>query len=261
MTAEIPTLRAQNSSSTIEKVVIIIPTHNEAAGIQTTIQQVFAIVDLLAAYNIHILIFDSASTDNTQAIVTVLQQNHKKLHLKTEPTKSGLGSAYLQAMNYALTELQADIVFEFDADLSHQPQYIPPMLEQLKSCDCVLGSRYVTEGSIPPDWAFHRKLFSVLGNHVARTFLTRKYKDFTSGFRATRAQSLGAALPTQFLSNHYAYKLELLWTLHQHKVQIREYPIAFIDREQGNSKLPRNSILDSLKVVFKLWARRFSLNH
>jgi dolichol-phosphate mannosyltransferase len=155
-------------------------------------------------------------------------------------------------MNYALTDLKANIVFEFDADLSHQPQYIHPMLQQLQTCDCVLGSRYVAKGSIPKNWAFHRKLFSVLGNYIARAFLTPKYKDFTSGFRATRAEHLRRALPTQFLTNHYAYKLELLWTLHKNKARIREYPIEFIDREQGNSKLPKNSIFDSLRVVFTL---------
>lgn len=261
MISETIPLRTKDSPSTLEKVVIIIPTYNEAGGIQSTIEQVFAMVDSIANYDIHILIFDSASTDKTQTIVKALQQKYIKLHLKTEPIKSGLGSAYLQAMNHALTELRADIVFEFDADLSHQPQYIPPMLEQLQTCDCVLGSRYVAEGSIPKDWAIHRKLFSILGNYIARAFLTPKYKDFTSGFRATRAEQLRTVLPPQFLTNHYAYKLELLWTLHQNNARIREYPIEFIDREQGNSKLPKNSIFDSLKVVFRLWAGRFIPNN
>lgn len=240
------------NSSKKEKVVIIIPTYNEASVIQTTIEQVFASVETTARYEIHILIFDSDSTDNTQQIVAALQNNYSNLHLCNEPTKSGLGSAYLQAMNYALTSLDADIIFEFDADLSHQPKYILPMLDMLQTCDCVLGSRYVKGGSIPKDWELHRKLFSILGNYVARAVLTPKYKDFTSGFRATRRQQLLKILPRSFLTNHYAYKIQLLWLLHKNKAKIREYPIDFIDRNEGYSKLPKNSIVDSLRVVFTL---------
>lgn len=237
---------------TKEKVVIIIPTHNEASVIATTIQQVFTATEKISTHEFHILIFDSASTDNTQEIVTSLQDNYPQLHLRTEAEKSGLGSAYLQAMNYALSVMNADIIFEFDADLSHQPQYIGPMLEQLHHCDCVVGSRYVANGSIPANWEFHRKLFSIVGNYIARAVLTSKYKDFTSGFRATRRNYLIKVLPPKFLTNHYAYKLQLLWLLHKNKAKICEFPIDFIDRDKGDSKLPKNSIIDSLRVVFTL---------
>lgn len=240
------------NSSEQEKVVIIIPTHNEAPVIKTTVEQVFASVASLNQYDIHVLIFDSASTDDTKGIVASLQEKYPQLHLQNESIKSGLGSAYLQAMNYALKTLHADIIFEFDADLSHQPKYIAPILEKLQSADCVLGSRYVKGGSIPSNWEFHRKLFSILGNIVARVTLTPKYKDFTSGFRATRKQQLLQVLPNHFLTNHYAYKMQLLWLLHKNKAKILEHPIDFIDRNEGFSKLPKNSIFDSLRVVFKL---------
>ncbi|STX40903.1 glycosyltransferase [Legionella donaldsonii] len=235
-----------------EKVVIIIPTYNEMFVIKNTIMQVFAAVEAIEDFDVHILIFDSNSTDKTQDIVSSLQDDYPKLHLKREQEKSGLGSAYLQAMRYALTVMNADIVFEFDADLSHQPKYIKPMLEKIKDFDVVVGSRYVPGGSIPKNWEWHRKVFSVLGNYVARTVLTPKYKDFTSGFRATRRRSLINVLPQRFLSNHYAYKLQLLWLLHKSKAKICEYPIEFIDREDGESKLPKNSIIDALHVVFTL---------
>lgn len=242
----------ENPRSQPEKVVVIIPTYNEGLVIKNTITQVFAVVDSIADYEVHVLIFDSASTDNTQAVIKDLQVHYTQLHLQTEHKKSGLGSAYLQAMRYAITTLQADVIFEFDADLSHQPKYIAPMLEQIKRCDVVVGSRYVTGGSIPQDWGFHRKLFSILGNYIARTVLTLKYKDFTSGFRATRSQILKKILPKAFLSNQFAYKLQLLWLLHKGGAEISEYPIEFIDREKGESKLPTNSILDSLRVIFTL---------
>ena len=236
----------------IEKVVIIIPTYNEALVIEETISQIFTATASIETMDVHVLVFDSQSTDNTQTIVKALQARYSRLHLKTEAKKSGLGSAYRQAMDYALSELKADILFEFDADLSHQPKYIAPMLQQMKTNDVVVGSRYVRGGSIPKEWGWHRKLLSVLGNYVARFILTPKYKDFTSGFRATHRVALEKALPEAFLSNQYAYKIHLLWLLHQHKARICEYPIDFVDRQKGVSKLPTNSILDSLRVVFTL---------
>lgn len=236
-----------------EKVMIIIPTYNEAMVIAETLHQVFAATQDLPNFDVEILVFDSASTDTTQLIVRQLQETYPdKLHLQTEPMKSGLGSAYAQAIHHALDHHQAGIVVEFDADLSHQPKYLGPMLQMITECDVVVGSRYIKGGSIPQDWAFHRKFLSVLGNHIARWVLTRRYQDFTSGFRATRRGVLLPILPEKFLSDHYAYKLHLLWLLHQHQARIREFPIQFVDRQQGISKLPTNSIRDALRVIFKL---------
>lgn len=236
-----------------EKVVVIIPTYNEALIIAETISQVFAVTQNLDEFTVDILIFDSASTDETQSIVQALiPQYSGQLHLQTEPQKTGLGSAYLQAMNYALLEIKADIVIEFDADLSHQPMYLAPMLNLLKTCDVVMGSRYIKGGSIPANWGFQRKLLSVLGNQVARFTMSRHYHDLTSGFRATRCTVLSTILPEQFYSKHYAYKLHLLWLLHRNQADIRELPIEFIDRERGESKLPANSIKDALRVIAKL---------
>lgn len=237
---------------TIEKVVIIIPTYNEALVIENTLMQVFQATSAITSMDIHVLVFDSNSTDTTQAIVSRLQAVYKNLHLQTEPQKTGLGAAYLQAMRYALNELAADIIIEFDSDCSHQPKYIAPMLEKLKTADVVVGSRYIPGGSIPHNWGLHRKFLSVFGNTIARFFLTRKYHDFTSGFRATRRHAALQALPTKFLSDNYAYKLEFLWLLHKNGSLIDEYPIEFIDREKGQSKLPRNSIIDSLRVLSTL---------
>lgn len=237
----------------IEKAILIIPTYNEAAVIEQTIEAVFSVADRLQHHQLDILIFDSHSTDATQAIVQRLQSHYpERLHLKTEPQKSGLGSAYRQAMHHALHALHADVVIEFDADLSHQPKYLIPMLDAIQHHDVVIGSRYVPGGAIPSNWGIHRKCLSILGNHMARFILTRRYKDFTSGFRATRRHVLINCLPDKFLSNHYAYKLHLLWLLHQHRAQLFEIPIVFVDRVHGKSKLPSNSILDSLRVILIL---------
>ena len=235
-----------------EKAVIIIPTYNEEENIANTIKMVLAATDSLDDYQVEVLVFDSNSTDSTAEIVQQMVANSSRVHFAKEPQKTGLGSAYLQAMHFAIDNLNADIVFEFDADGSHQPHYIAPMLELLKNHDVVVGSRYIPGGSIPSDWGINRKLLSIAGNWIARLLLTRKYKDLTSGLRATRATYLKKILPAKFLSNHYAYKLQLYWLLYQAKARIVEFPIVFIDREKGNSKLPRNSIIDTLRVLTTL---------
>lgn len=232
-------------------VVVIIPTYNEALIIAKTIHEVFNALSNTDVTT-HILVFDSCSTDNTQKIVLDLKSIYSCLHLQTEPQKTGLGSAYGQAMRYALNSLSADIVVEFDADLSHQPHYLPQIIQQMRTHDVVIGSRYVKGGSIPKKWGWHRKLLSIVGNVVVRSILTPKYKDFTSGFRATHYLVLNKTLPPKFISDNYAYKIELLWRLHKAKAKIVEHPIDFIDRAKGQSKLPANSILDSLRVLLIL---------
>ncbi|KTD75511.1 glycosyltransferase family 2 protein [Legionella waltersii] len=235
-----------------EKVIIIIPTYNEEENIAQTIHQILECTDQVQDFQIEVLVFDSNSKDSTAGIVKSIAEHCSRVHFAQEPFKTGLGSAYLQAMNIAMSTLNADIVFEFDADGSHQPQYIVPMLETMKTHDVVVGSRYVPGGSIPKNWGWHRKFLSVVGNWIARLVLTRKYKDLTSGLRAVRTNVLKKVLPSQFLSSQYAYKVELFWLLVQSKATVSEYPIEFIDREKGNSKLPRNSIVDTLRVLFRL---------
>jgi len=235
-----------------EIVVIIIPTYNESAVIQETIHEISELRAQVHNKRLKVLIFDSASKDDTVALVRQLQTQYDWLYLQQEPYKTGLGSAYYQAMHFAQSQLDADVVVEFDADLSHQPKYLVPMLAYIDKNDVVMGSRYVVGGKLPSDWALYRKIISQLGNGVARLVLTRKYKDFTSGFRATRTTYLKSVIQKPFLSPNYGYKLDLLWRLHQMQASIYEFPIEFLDREKGQSKLPRNSIIESLKVILNL---------
>lgn len=236
-----------------EKVVIIIPTYNEELVIGETIQLIFEETDLLSAsFDIHILVFDSASTDNTQILIQGLQLEYTHLHLQTEAHKTGLGSAYHQAMQYALNTLGADIIVEFDADLSHQPKYLAPMLQALKNQDVVVGSRYISGGRLPDNWGWQRCLLSKLGNIFIKKMLNLPYHDLTSGFRMIRREALLKVLPEQFISNQFSYKIELYWQLFKKGYRITEYPIEFVDRTKGHSKLPKGSIQDSLRVVFRL---------
>lgn len=235
------------------KVVIIIPTYNEADCIEQTLVDLQRVFTHIPQHDMHILIFDSSSTDDTQPIIKRLEQQWPNLHMATEPEKSGLGSAYIKAMHHAIEHMQADIVFEFDADGSHQPKFLPPMIKCLdEGADVVVGSRYVEGGSADVEWPWHRRMISQVGNLVARTFLTPRYKDMTSGFRGTKVSALKKVNIDKLLSKNYAYKIHLFWALHKAGVKIVEYPIEFIDRQQGYSKFPKNNATESLKVVILL---------
>jgi dolichol-phosphate mannosyltransferase len=248
---------SQSNLRTKQHVVIAIPTYNEADCIEKTLSDLNKEIKNIKDFKISILVFDSNSSDKTVEKIKQAQKLYPNLHLEQEPQKTGLGSAYIQAMQFAMTKLNADIIFEFDADGSHQPKYIRPMLDKIKQgADVVVGSRYVKGGSMPKDWDLHRKLLSGVGNIIARCVLSPKYKDLTSGFRATKTSFLKKIDLPNLLSKDYAYKLQLFWELHQLKAKIVEHPIEFIDREKGDSKLPRNSIKDALRVVFTLRYRK-----
>ena len=241
------------------KITIIIPTYNEEGHIESTILLLEDMIAKSPKYDFSILVFDSNSNDRTPQIVKDLQQQFKNITLIGEEQKSGLGSAYVKAMKYVIQNTDADIVFEFDADGSHQPRYIPDMLAAIdQGSDVVMGSRYVKGGEISADWAWYRYAISALGNWIARFFLTWKIKDITSGFRATKTSYLKKVSLDNLLSNNYAYKIQLFWELLQLGAKIQEVPIMFIDREHGISKFPKNNIVDSLRVVITLRLRKIA---
>lgn len=235
------------------KVVIIIPTFNEAAIIKQTLHKLFIEIAKLQPYDVAVIVFDSHSADKTQAIVQALMTKYQNLYLLNEPEKTGLGSAYVQAMKVVMQRFKADIILEYDADGSHQPKYLARLLATIKAgAHVAIGSRYIKGGGLATDWPLYRRIISRCGNLLAQFILTPRYKDWTSGFRATKAFFLQQAINKQFISSQFAYKIELFWRLHKLDARIVEVPIIFVDREAGVSKFPRNNILESLKVVFTL---------
>jgi len=236
------------------KVVIIIPTYNEKANIANTIDGLEEQFKKIKNHQMRILVIDDSSPDGTAQIVKKKAKHYGNIVLLPNKVKKGLGAAYIKAMKYAMAKLKADAVFEYDADGSHQPKYIPGMVETLaKQADVVVGSRYVPGGSMPDDWGIHRKLISYFGNFIARSVLWAwQYKDMTSGFRGSKAKFLKQIDLDSLLSKQFAYKIHLYYALHKLGAKVVEYPIDFIDRSKGKSKFPRNNIIDSLRVVFTL---------
>ena len=232
------------------KVVIILPTYNERGNIAALLSALQGEFRHLH-HDMHVLVVDDNSPDGTATVVRQAMQDQPNVHLITGE-KAGLGAAYIRGMQYALNELHADIVFEMDADFSHDPADVPRLLEALEnSVDFVIGSRHVKGGSIPAEWSVWRKLNSAGGNWVAR-YIVGLYgiRDCTAGFRAIRASILRQIDFSALRVKGYAFQVALLHQAVTLGAVVQEVPVDFKDRKQGQSKL---GLTDIVEFVFNAW--------
>ncbi|MGH8210215.1 MAG: GtrA family protein [Steroidobacteraceae bacterium] len=232
------------------KVVIILPTYDERgniAALLTSLQGEFRRLH----HDMHILVVDDNSPDGTAALVREAMREYPNVHLLTG-AKAGLGAAYIRGMQYAIDELRADVVFEMDADFSHDPADVPRLLAALENCaDFVIGSRHVRGGSIPAEWSVWRKLNSAGGNWVAR-YVAGLYgiRDCTAGFRAIRAAILRQVDFSALRVRGYAFQVALLHQAVTLGAVVKEVPVDFIDRRRGQSKL---GLADMVEFVLNAW--------
>lgn len=218
--------------------VIIVPTYNEAGNIKNLITQLFAVTQTITKWDVHVMVVDSGSPDKTDELVEEMKQDYPKLHLlKTQ--KEGLGKAYVNGFVHAIEKLNPYVLFEMDADLSHDPKEIPHFLEKIeKGADFVVGSRYIKGGSIPSNWGLHRKIFSICGNLVVRLgFMRLKVTDWTNGFRAIKSWVVKASLNHIKNYSDYVFQIAFLDHAYNQNAVIKEIPINFIDRTEGESKI------------------------
>ena len=234
----------------MKKAVIILPTYNEAKNIQIAIEGILNTIKDIQNWNVDILVVNSNSPDNTADVVKTLQKKYKKNLYLLETPREGLGKAYVRGFKYAIDEMKAYIVFEMDADLSHDPALLPQFLQQIEQgSDFVIGSRYRKDGSIPEDWALHRKLLSVLGNWIIRLgFMQLKITDWTSGFRAIKAWIVKDTLPLLEGYSGYVFQVALLDNAVRLKARVSEVPLVFVDRKEGVSKM--SSMQYTLQTLF-----------
>jgi dolichol-phosphate mannosyltransferase len=236
------------------KTIIIIPTFNESKNIVPLIRSLQKQF-LSMRHDMHVLVVDDNSPDGTAGKVKKLQARFKNLHLLMGQ-KAGLGVAYNRGMAYAMHNLRADVVFEMDADFSHNPEDVPRLMAEIdKGADFVIGSRYVPGGSIPDEWGFRRQLNSIFGNIVAR-YLAGIYpvRDCTAGFRAIRTSILCKIDFSELGVKGYAFQVALLHQALVLKAKIVEIPVHFIDRTQGESKL---GVRDIVEFILNAWWIRF----
>ncbi len=222
----------------MKKAVIVIPTYNESSNIKTLINHITEETSHIKNWRIDILIVDSNSPDNTLHIVKSLQKKHHMLHV-ISTKKEGLGKAYVNGFSYAMKHLNPFVLFEMDADLSHNPKNIPAFLRAIEQgADFVIGSRYIKNGSIPKNWALYRKLFSALGNLIVRFgFMKLRITDWTSGYRAMKVWIVKSGLPHVETYSGYVFQVALLDHAIKNLSVIKEVPIHFVDREKGVSKI------------------------
>lgn len=222
----------------MRKAVIVIPTYNEAGNMKEVFERVFEATKEVPNWNIEILVVDSSSTDKTGKVIKDLQKRNPKIHLLTTE-KEGLGKAYIHGFAYAIEKLNAYLLFEMDADLSHDPKEIPLFLQKIeKGADFVIGSRYIKGGSIPQDWGIHRKIFSTLGNIIIRYgFMHLKITDWTDGYRAIKAWVVKDSMSHIKHYSGYVFQIALLDYAVKNKASITEIPIHFKEREYGISKI------------------------
>jgi len=246
------------------RAVIIIPTYNEKENIGRLIEHLESKIfpKIKSQFQMHILVVDDTSPDGTAEVVKKLQKKFQNVHLFLNKQKAGLGGAYLKGMIHAVDELKADIMFEMDADFSHDPKVIPQFLEKIiQGNDLVLGSRYIEGGSIPSDWGWHRKLMSRLGNLTIRVIITKfDIHDWTTGYRAIKTelfQALRDEMKRAEFSG-YTWQIGFLHKTVRKGFKVTEVPINFIDRTYGQSKLGFEYIKNTLKYIITIRARELS---
>ena len=237
----------------MRKAVIILPTYNEAKNINNVIEKIFQVTKDIKNWDLHVLVVDSDSPDNTKDIVSGLSKNNKYLHL-LKTNKEGLGKAYIEGFRYTIETLKPFIVFEMDADLSHNPQDIPKFLNKIeKGADFVIGTRYIKGGSIPEDWGIERKFLSVVGNWIIRLgFMNLKVTDWTNGFRAIKTWIIKESLPKLENYTGYVFQVALLDNAMKMGARISEIPVVFVDRKEGVSKINSGQYtLQTLWYIFQ----------
>lgn len=237
------------------RVVVVIPTYNEKENTVKMIEVLAGIFSKIKDHDMHLLYVDGNSPDGTAEVVKEKQKKYKWLHLLVETKKEGLGRAYAKAMRYAMDELKADYIMEFDSDFQHPADKIPEMVAQIdQGYDYIIGSRYIKGGSIPKEWGLNRKFLSVVGNLVARvTLILPGIHDVTGGFKLARVKGFMDEFDfDKLLSKSFAYKIHLLFFMVQKGAKVKEIPIAFGNRNSGESKIIKNEMQETLRVIFWL---------
>ena len=228
-------------------IYIIIPTYNESENLPNLIH---AVAENLKDYNYKILIIDDNSPDGTGPIAENLKEKYP-LEVLHRTGKLGLGSAYLAGFKKAL-ENGADLIFEMDADFSHDPEDLPRLIKAAGQADLVIGSRKIKGGKIV-GWNLLRRFYSNGAMFFARFFLHLKTKDVTAGFRCFKRRVLENIDLEQIKSNGYAFQEEMLYRVENVGFIVKEIPVTFVDRKFGQSKLNKKDIWEFFKVMISLF--------
>jgi dolichol-phosphate mannosyltransferase len=231
-----------------DRVLVIIPTYNEAENLGRILDRLHASVPTA-----HALVVDDGSPDGTGHLADELAAGDPRLHVLHRTTKSGLGPAYVAGFRWA-RDHDYGVVVEMDADGSHAPEQLPDLLAALADADLVLGSRYVEGGEVA-DWPVHRLLLSRAGNRYTRWALRLPLSDATGGYRAARAELIDRLPFDNIASEGYCFQVDWAWRAFRAGARVTEVPITFTERAFGRSKMS-GSIVGEALVRVTAWGLR-----
>ena len=225
--------------------LVISPTYNECKNVQSLIELILG-----KHPEFHLLIVDDGSPDGTANKVKELQADYSNLHLEERPTKDGLGTAYIYGFKWAI-EREYDRIVQMDADLSHDPNDVPHLVNLLDKHDLIVGSRYV-EGVSVVNWPIRRLMLRYGANLYSRIITGMTIKDSTGGFKAWRREVLEELDLNAVRSQGYSFQIEMNFRTWCKGFRIKEVPIIFVDRTIGESKMSKNIVYEAIFMVWRL---------
>lgn len=233
------------------KDIILLPTYNERENVAWIIPEIFSLVP-----DIHVLVIDDNSPDQTAEVVRGLASRYPNLSLIVREKKTGLGNAYKDTMRQLIHDQDIRSLLTMDADGSHSPEYLKELLTDISDYDLVIGSRYVAGGGVE-DWEPWRKFLSRFGNMYSKFFTGLKINDFTAGFMCIRREFLERLAFEKIGSSGYSFLIELkFYLIHDFKARVKEVPIIFKSRREGESKISHQIIREGIKAPLRLFLRR-----
>jgi dolichol-phosphate mannosyltransferase len=229
------------------RIWLVMPTYNEAENIGRIVRAVTQEMTKLVPGEYRVLVVDDNSPDGTGKLADQLAEELESVEVLHRNAKDGLGRAYIAGFEHALAR-GAELVIEMDADFSHDPKYLGPMLAAAEDADLVLGSRYVPGGAVQ-NWGFTRKVISRGGSLYARTVLGVPVRDLTGGFKCIRRSVLETIDLNSLRADGYVFQIEVTYRAVRAGFIVREIPITFVDRTAGASKMSGKIALEAMRLV------------
>jgi len=229
-----------------DRALVIVPTYNERFNIARLIPAVLA-----QDPSLEMLVVDDASPDGTGGVVDAIAANNDRVHVIHREGKLGLGTAYIAGFRWAL-ERKYDLIFEMDADFSHNPERLPEFLETVREADLVLGSRYQDGRVNVVNWPMSRLFLSYAANIYARGITGLPVSDTTGGYKCFRRNVLESIDLGSVKSNGYAFQIEMSFRAWKRGFRLVEIPIIFVDRTEGVSKMSKKIVREAIWMVGRL---------
>jgi dolichol-phosphate mannosyltransferase len=229
-----------------DRALVIIPTYNEVSNLPKILPAI-----LEQDPRLEVLVVDDGSPDGTGALADRMAASERRIHVLHREGKLGLGTAYIAGFRWAI-EQKVDYIFEMDADFSHDPKHLVTFLNEIHDADLVIGSRYLKGRVTVLNWPMARLLLSYFANGYARMVTGLQLWDSTGGFKCYRRAVLEGVDLGQVRSNGYSFQIEMSFRAWKKGFRLKEIPILFTDRAEGDSKMSRGIIWEAVWMVWRL---------